>query len=97
MTKHFTEFTRFGNWSYLFSYNCFSEICEKYALLSVSMQRPVAKCLPQNVFADIADLPFNAEITFSRNFENNGHKNVNFRKIFKSYPDELKFIPANVS
>ena len=51
----------------------------------------------KNIFEDIEDLAFIAEITFSRNFENNGHKNINFRKIFKSYPDELKFIPANVS
>ena len=98
MIKNSTKFTRFCNWSYLFSYTCFSEICcdavKNDELLSVSIQSISLK----NIFADIVDLAFIGQITFShQNFENNWNKNVNFRKSIQSYPDKLKFIPANVS
>ena len=62
-----------GNW--------FSEMlwrCQKYALLSISMQRPKGFSL-KTFFADVMDLAFIGQITFSRNLENNWKKNVNLK------------------
>ena len=75
---------------------------QKYALLSVFMQRPQSVSL-KNIFADIVDLAFIGQIAFPQNFENNWNKNVNFRKIFKinlmnensflqTYPNKMSFL-----
>ena len=52
----------------------------KYALFSISMQKPQSVSL-KNIFADSIDLAFTGQITFSRNFGNNWNKNVNFKII----------------
>ena len=68
----------------------------KHSLLSVPIQRPYSFSL-KIIFADIVNLAFIGQITFSQNFENNWSKNVNFRKSIQSYADKLKLIPATVS
>ena len=57
----------------------------------------------KSFFADIADLAFIDRVTFSRNFENNWYKNLNFRQLVKiilineysclqMYPNERSFL-----
>ena len=73
----------------------------------IGIYRPVETKLKRvslkNIFADILDLAFNGQITFSWNFENNWNKNVNFCKLFKiilinknsflqMYPNEMSFL-----
>ena len=71
---------------------------QKYALLSVSMQRSLSVFL-KNIFADIVGLAFISQITFSRSFENNWNNNVSFKiiligeKLFlQMYPNEMGFL-----
>ena len=54
-----------------------------YAVLSTCMQRPYRVSL-KNIFADIEELAFIGQITFTRNFDNNWNKNVNFSQLFKN-------------
>ena len=68
-----------------FSYNSFYKICcdiVKNTQSSISMQRPQSVFL-KNIFADIADFAFIGQVIFSRNFENNWNKNVNFHQLIK--------------
>ena len=57
----------------------------------------------KSFFADIADLAFIDQVTFSRNFENNWYKKLNFRQLVKiilineysclqMYPNERSFL-----
>ena len=60
MTKNSTKLTTFGNWSYFF-----------YIIISlksvVSRWKSVSL---KNMFADIVDVTFIDQVTFSRNIEN---------------------------
>ena len=53
-----------------------------YMVVSISIQRPESVS-PKNIFSYIVDLAFIGQIKFSRNFDSNWNKNVNFSQIFK--------------
>ena len=54
-----------------------------YAVFLPYFYAKALKRFLKNIFADIVDLDFIGQITFSRNFEKIWNKNVNFRKILK--------------
>ena len=69
----------------------------------ISFYAKALKCFPEKNLRGYCGLAFIAQITFSRNFENNWNKNVNVRQLLKiilinvnsllqMYPNEINFL-----
>ena len=72
----------------------------------ISFHAKALKRFPEKNLRGYCGLAFIAQITFSRNFENNWNKNVNFRQLLKiilinenplleMYPNEINFLPID--